>query len=152
MRRPHLTVIFKEKEFWLLLLLGILYFYRPLFLGETFFFRDLYLFALPQKRLLVDFISARELPLWDPYLFGGQPYLANIANSALYPFNLLFFIFPLFTAFNLGIVIHAIFCCVATYAFSRIIGLQPLSSFIAGVVYGFCGYTLIPDESSGFFL
>ena len=41
-QQASLTRILKEKELWILVLLGILYFYRPLFLKETFFFRDLF--------------------------------------------------------------------------------------------------------------
>jgi len=142
MQRVSLKAVFREKELWLLILLGILYFYRPLFLGETFFFRDLSYYTLLQKRLLVDFIHAKELPLWDSYLHGGQPYLASLNLFALYPLNILYFFLPLFRAFNLNIVLHLILGPVFAYLFSRILGLQPISSFITGVVYGFCGYIL----------
>lgn len=138
----HFKALLKEKELWLLVVVGILYFYRPLFSGETFFFRDLCLIFFPQKQLLTDFIKAGEFPLWDPYLHGGQPYFADISNHALYPFNLLYVLFPLLRAFNLMIVAHLLLCAVCAYLFSRSIGLRPLSSLIAGMVYGFCGYTL----------
>jgi hypothetical protein len=90
----------------------------------------------------VDFIHARELPLWTPYLNGGQPYLADIPFFPLYPFNLLYVFLPFFRAFNLNIVLHFIGCSLAAYLFSRVIGFQPLSSLIIGVIYEFCGYTL----------
>jgi hypothetical protein len=140
--KPLWKTIIREKEFWLLILLGIAYFYRPLFLGETFFFRDLYSYFLPQKQVLVDFLKAGELPLWDPYWHGGQAYLSNIANGVLYPFNLLYLFLPLLKAFNLTIVLHIIGCAACAYLFSRTIGLQPVSSFIVGLIYGFCGCTL----------
>jgi hypothetical protein len=142
MQRLSFKTLCKEKEFWLLVVLGILYFYRPLFLKETFFFRDLYLYFLPQKRLLVDFLHHWELPLWDPYLHGGQPYLADLNQSALYPGNLLFLFFPLFRAFNLTIVLHVILSAVSAYLCARVVGLRPISSYIAGMFFGFCGYTL----------
>ena len=142
MQRVSLKRVCREKELWLLVLLGMLYFYRPLFLRETFFFRDLCLRFLPQKQLLANFMQARELPLWDPYLHGGQPYLASIGNSALYPSNLLYAFLPLLTAFNFNIVLHIIGCAAFAYLFARIMGLQPVSSMIAGSIYAFCGYTL----------
>ncbi len=43
MQRERLKVILKEKELWFLILLGMVYFYRPLFMGETFYERYLYL-------------------------------------------------------------------------------------------------------------
>ncbi len=137
-----LLALFREKECWLLILVGVLYFYRPLFMGETFFFRDIYLNIFPQKQLLVDFINARELPLWTPYLSGGRPYLADIPYFSLYPTNILYFFLPGITVFNLNIVLHFIGSAVCAYLFFRTQGFQPVSSVIAALVYGFCGYTL----------
>lgn len=141
-QRISLKTVLKEKELWLLVLLGILYFYRPLFMGETFYERDLYLHFFLRKQLLVDFINSRELPLWNPYLHGGQAYIAELSNSVLYPSNLLFLFLPLINAFNLNIIVHFLGCSAFTYLLSRTIGLCPVSSFIAGIIYGFCGYTL----------
>ena len=137
-----LKTIFKEKPLWLLVLLGILYFYRPLFLGETFFFRDLFSIFLTQKQLFLNLVQSGELPLWDSYLHGGRPYFANALNSTFYPTNLLLCILPFFHAFNLTIVLHVLGYLVFTYIFARTIGLQPLASVAVAMVYGFCGYTL----------
>lgn len=142
MKRVRLKRILGEKEFWLLVFLGILYFHRILFFGETVFFRDLSIHFIPQRQLLIDYINAGELPLWDPYLQGGQPYLQHMSNSAFYPSNLLYFFLPLLRAFNLDVALHVICSLIFTYLFSRVIGLQPISSFIVSLVYGFCGYTL----------
>lgn len=137
-----LTAIVKEKTLWLLVLLGIAYFYRPLFFGETFFFRDLFSIFLTQKQLFLNLVQSGELPLWDPYLHGGRPYFANALNSTFYPLNLLLWVLPFFQAFNLMIVLHVLGYLVFAYLFARVIGLQRASSFVVAIVYGFCGYTL----------
>lgn len=133
---------FREREIWLLIFLGILYFFQPLFRGEAFFFRDLNNYFLPQKQLLTDFFQVGELPLWDPYLHGGQGYLTNIANAACYPLNLLYLFLPLLIAFNITIVGHVIGCAACAYLCARTMGLRPVSSLIVGAIYGFCGYSL----------
>lgn len=137
-----LPSLLKEKPLWLLVVMGILFFYRPLFLGETFFFRDLFSIFLTQKQLFIETLRAGELPLWDQYLHGGRPYFANALNSTWYPTNLLFLILPFFRAFNSIIVLHFLGYLIFAYLLARIIGLQPVSSFIVAIVYGFCGYTL----------
>jgi len=142
MQRVSLKTIIRDKELWLLVLLGVLYFHRPLFLGETLFFRDLGSNILLQKQLLVDFMKAMELPLWNPYLYGGQPYWAHVPYFPLYPANLLYLFLPFFKAFNVTLISHVIGCSVCAYLFSRVIGLHQTSSFVAGIIYGFCGYTL----------
>ncbi|NIV36763.1 MAG: hypothetical protein GWN58_47210, partial [Anaerolineae bacterium] len=45
---------------------------------------DLILENYAWKRFLVEAIRSRELPLWDPYIFAGHPFLANGQHSALY--------------------------------------------------------------------
>lgn len=134
--------LFREKELWLLVLSGILYFYQPLFTQQTFFFRDLFVHFLPQKRLLVQVLKGGELPLWDPYLFGGQPLLGDVQNLVLYPTNLLYLVLPLLTAFNIDLVFHVILSSVAAYLLARTLRLSPVSAFVVGIVYGYCGYTL----------
>ncbi len=151
-QRVPLRRVFAEKEFWLLILLGVLYFHRPLFLGETFFFRDVYLHFLFRKQLLADFIHSGQFPLWDMYIHGGQPYWGELSNSVLYPFNLLYVFLPVLKAFNLTIVFHFLGCSAFTYIFSRIIGFRPVSSLIAGVIYGFCGYSLSLGNLTGFLM
>lgn len=134
--------LFKEKELWLLVLAGILYFYQPLFTSQTFFFRDLYVHFLPQKRLLVQVLKGGELPLWDPYLFGGQPFLGDMQNLVLYPTNVLYLVLPLLTAFNIDLVFHVIFSSVAAYLLARTLRFSPISACVAGIIYGYCGYTV----------
>lgn len=136
------NMLIKEKEFWVLLLLPLIYFYRPLFLGESFFFRDLYTYFLPQRQTFFDSIHQHQFPLWDPYLYGGQPYFQYIWNAVLYPSSLLYIFFPLLNAFNLEIVGHIICLLLFTYMFARILGLTPIGSFIVAIIHGFCGSTL----------
>lgn len=130
-----------ERALWILIAVVLLFFLPPL-LGSTFFFRDLYLFFYGKRALLATTLRHGELPLWDPLSHGGQPLLGEIANSAAYPFNLLFLILPALTAFNVLIVLQFIFCAIAAYFLARALGLSMVAAFACGVVYTFCGYVL----------
>ncbi|GAK51947.1 hypothetical protein U14_03193 [Candidatus Moduliflexus flocculans] len=132
----------KEKEFWLLLLLITCFFFRPLFGGETFYFRDLYLHTYPDKQFFVNSLRSAQVPLWNSFLLGGEPYINNISTSALYPLNLLFFIFPFIHAFNIFIVTHFLLAAIGAYFFARTLALTPLSSFLVGAIYTLCGAML----------
>lgn len=151
-QRVEFRKFFKEKELWLLVLAGVLFFYRPLFLGETFFFRDLLYDFIPQKQMLLDFASKGEWPLWDIYRHGGQPYFADPNNSVFHPANLLFFVLPFFRAFNLILVGHALLYLVAAYLLTRMLGFSPKASLISAAMYGFCGCTLSLINLYGRFL
>ena len=86
----RLRELLRERGLWTLTALGLLFFLRPLLLGEVFFFRDLYLFYLPERALLADLLKSGEWPLFNPYLHGGAPLLADIMPGVLYPTNVLY--------------------------------------------------------------
>ncbi|MCI0612404.1 YfhO family protein [bacterium] len=140
--RPSFKEIFREIPFWILLVVTIAYFYRPLFLGETFFFRDIYNHIYPQKRLFSELVLSGQLPLWDPYRHGGQPFLANMNNSVLYPSNLLYLIMPTVTALNIDIVLHIGLAALAAYVLARVLGFNPFAAAASGLIYAFSGPSL----------
>ncbi len=134
--------IFKEKEFWILSSLALLIFPGTILFGETFFYRDLYQHFVPTKKLFTQILKSGQLPLWNPYLHGGQPFLAEINFSILYPSNVLYLILPFYTAFNINILVHLMFGAAGAYCLARFTGMSPYASFLCGVVFSFCGYSL----------
>ncbi|MBI3763139.1 MAG: hypothetical protein HY260_14920, partial [Chloroflexi bacterium] len=56
---------------------------------------DLLLENYACKRFIVESLRHKEIPLWNPYLFAGAPFLAAGQHSALYPFSIVFYILPL---------------------------------------------------------
>ncbi|MCI0412671.1 hypothetical protein L0222_07705 [bacterium] len=132
----------KEKPVWGLLLIELLFFFRPVFFGEVFYYRDLHSHFLPKRELVAEYLSELELPLWDPYLQGGKPLLGNPNNMALYPSNLLYLFFSGPRALTIEIILHHLMAMLAVYIFCRTLSLRQPSSFIAAVIYGFSGYML----------
>ncbi|MEP7199328.1 MAG: hypothetical protein ABI874_05875, partial [Chloroflexota bacterium] len=70
---------------------------------------DLLLENYAWKKFIVESLQQGQPPLWNPYLFTGVPFLAAGQHSALYPFSVLFYLFPIesvygwFVAIQLGI-------------------------------------------------
>lgn len=133
--------ILREPEFVALAALQGLIFWRPL-LFETFFFRDLHLLFYFQRLKVAEAFASGHLPLWDPTLHGGQPLLANVNNTALYPGNLLFLVLPPLTAFNLEIVLHLALAGTVAYVLARVLDLKPPAALVTALVYEFCGPSL----------
>ncbi len=130
---PSIRALLKERSLWLLgvATFGLAVF--PLVLGRTYFFRDLYLWTFPQRQRLVDLVRAGGLPLWDPFLHGGEPFLGNVNNLALYPTAVLSFLMPVVTAVNLEIALHFALVATAAYLLARSLGLSPAGAVFAGV-------------------
>ncbi len=51
---------------------------------------DLASFIYPMLQFTARHLKAGELPLWNPYLYGGAPFAADIQAMILYPVNWLF--------------------------------------------------------------
>jgi len=80
-----------------LALLTILFFW-PIISGGYWLPRgggDLVSFLWPQYSFAGEAVRGGSIPLWNPYLYSGAPFLADNQAGVLYPINLLaFLIFP----------------------------------------------------------
>ncbi len=101
---------------------------------------DLILENYPWKRFLVTAFRERSLPLWDPYLFTGHPFLANGQHSGLYPLTWLSLAFPIPRAFGIFITLQLGLAGVFMYTLARVIGARRHGAFLAGIVFQFSGF------------
>jgi O-antigen/teichoic acid export membrane protein len=104
---------------------------------------DLILQNYAWKRFLVEAFQNRELPLWDPYVFAGHPFLANGQHSALYPLSLVFYVLPLWRAFGVFVWLQLGLAGCFTYLFARVLGVRRLSGLIAGITFQFSGFMVV---------
>jgi hypothetical protein len=80
------------------LLLGVLVLaaFPQVFLGrEVFFFRDFGSLGYPFAWHLRESLWRGELPLWNPLVNCGVPFLAQWGPMVLYPFNLFYVLLPM---------------------------------------------------------
>ncbi|MBI3915073.1 MAG: hypothetical protein HY327_12920, partial [Chloroflexi bacterium] len=104
---------------------------------------DLVLENYAWKNFLVESLRAGELPLWNPYLFTGVPFLAAGQHSALYPFTLLFFILPIDRAYGYFVALQFILAMIAMYAFARVLGISRFAATLSAIVYAFSGFFVV---------
>lgn len=74
-------------------------------------------------------------PLWNPYLFGGMPYVAAMHGDIFYPTFLLRMVLPVDVAMTWGFIIHLVLAGFFTWRFLRALGLGYLASLIGGLAY-----------------
>ncbi|MFN2433171.1 MAG: hypothetical protein ABR599_10230 [Gemmatimonadota bacterium] len=107
---------------------------------ETFWFRDFSLYFVPMKALLVELWRAGELPLWDPYLRNGLPFLANPQTGVFYPPSLLLVAFGLDPGLQLFILLHLAAAGLGCHLFLRAAGFRPISSLFGAIGFGLGGF------------
>lgn len=104
---------------------------------------DLILENYAWKQFLLDAVRASTLPLWDPYLFTGHPFLANGQHSALYPLTWLFFIIPVPRAFGVFTVIQLGFAGVWMFVLSRVLRSSRVGALVSGLVFQLSGFMVV---------
>jgi len=85
------------------------------------------------------FLATGAIPQWNPYLFGGLPYIAAMHGDIFYPTAWLRWIMPVDVAITLGMAIHFVLTGWFTYRFCRSLGLSWNASVVAGVAYELTG-------------
>jgi hypothetical protein len=78
-------------------------------------------------------------PLWNPYLFGGMPYVAAMHGDIFYPTFLLRLVMPTDAAMTWGFIIHLILAGIGGYLFLRALGLGFFPSLAGGAAYQLSG-------------
>lgn len=124
------------------LALVALLFYRQAAFSNLIFARgDTLLYFYPYWDYRAQTLLAGHLPLWNPYLFMGVPFLANSQAGVFYPLNwpLIFFGAPV--AVKISIVVHVVIAAWGTYALARrAVGLALYPAALAVVVFALGGY------------
>ena len=101
---------------------------------------DQFLAGFPFREFAAASLKAGHgIPLWNPYLFGGMPYVAAMHGDIFYPTFLLRMILPTDVGMTWGLLIHIFLAGFFTYLFLRAWGVGYLPSVIGGVAYLMCG-------------
>ncbi len=86
-------------------------------------------------------LSAGRLPLWNPFLFMGAPFLANSQAGVLYPPNWVLVWLDAPTAVKAAVIGHAVWAAVGMYTFTRrALGTEALPAVLSGIVFALGGY------------
>ena len=76
-----------------------------------------------------------HFPLWNPYLFGGMPYVASMNGDIFYPTFLLRLVLPTDVAMTWSFILHVFLAGFFTYLFLRTWGLGFAASLVGGLAY-----------------
>jgi hypothetical protein len=83
-----------------------------------------------------------ELPLWNPFVFGGYPTFANIQAQLFYPVNFLFIPFSAFTPYmiSLALILHLAIAGVSMYYVGSRYFENKAANALAAIVYMLSGF------------
>lgn len=96
---------------------------------------DLLLENYAWKRYFRHSFETRQLPLWNPHIFSGMPFLADGQHSMLYPLSVLFLIMPVWAAYGWFTVITLAIAGLNMYIFLRVLGLRRSAALLGGLIF-----------------
>lgn len=117
----------------------IVLFYKVIFLGEVFYYGDNFHLNIPLKSIFVSQIQAGKIPLWNPYLFIGIPYLADLNLGTFYPLNFLYFLFSLSYALTMQSILDLFLIAVFCYLFFRSFNISKIACLFGTIIFTFSG-------------
>ncbi|MGI9040752.1 MAG: 6-pyruvoyl-tetrahydropterin synthase-related protein [Gemmatimonadales bacterium] len=85
------------------------------------------------------FRETGRIPEWNPYLFGGLPYIAAQHGDIFYPTAWLRWIMPVDTAMNLGFALHLVLAGLTMYALLRALRVGWTGALVGGLAYELSG-------------
>lgn len=97
----------------------------------------------PFKSAAAEFIKKGELPLWNPYMFGGYPLLANVQAGLFFPTMIFYLLFSSPIAWTLQVMSQPLLASFFMYLLLRHLNLSKLPSIFGSIAYGFGGSTIL---------
>ena len=80
-----------------------------------------------------------HVPLWNPEILGGMPFVAGMHGDVLYPTAWLRLVMPTHVAMNLGFVVHYVLAGLFTYWFLRKWRVSWTGAVVGGLSYQLAG-------------
>jgi hypothetical protein len=80
-----------------------------------------------------------SIPQWNPYLFGGMPFIAAMHGDIFYPTAWLRWLVPTDIGMTLGFFVHLVIAGLAMYCLLRALKLSWTAAVVGGVSYELSG-------------
>ncbi len=103
----------------MLFLLTVVFFWPQLVGGKALYWGDIGLYFLPMQTFLHDNLRQGRLPLWNPLILCGAPYVGNPQTWPLYPVTLLLGWMSAPQFLNWTVALHVWLAGLGTYLFAR---------------------------------
>jgi hypothetical protein len=106
---------------------------------------DMASFLYPVYSFVGRALQARELPLWNPHLYLGMPFAADVQTALFYPLNWpVYLLLPRlgYPALELFAIAHYLIGAVCAYALARSLKTNRVGALVTGIVFAFSGFAV----------
>ncbi len=115
--------------------------YSPCLIGQkAYYANDLLYFFGPMRAFLTDRLAHGSFPLWNPYIFCGQPFFADLQNMMLYPLHYLSLPFSVPYGLSVFFFLHMFFAACGMHLWLKSLKLSAGSCVIGSLAYSLSGF------------
>jgi len=122
--------------------LVILFFAQVLFTDRSFVVRDYYRYFYPTRHYAWESIRDGIVPLWNPYLYCGIPFLADLQSCIFYPPSIILYLLPFHYGLKFFCVFHFFLAGLFMYLLLRDFKMRRSASLVGAITFTFSGYLL----------
>jgi hypothetical protein len=119
------------------------FFWKTVLAGRVLAGYDLSTYFYPYRQYAAFALRQGDLPLWNPFLFQGVPFLANQQTAVFYPPNLIYLLVSTETGLALSIALHLVWGGLGAFVYTRkatnLIWVAALGAAITFSLSGFLG-------------
>ncbi|MBN1922330.1 MAG: hypothetical protein JW892_13865 [Anaerolineae bacterium] len=106
---------------------------------------DMTVYYYPFARTTIESLLAGQIPLWNPYVLGGHPYLAEMQTQALYPIRWVTALLTLgqpfsYRALAAETIAHLVLAAWGAYGFFRWLSRNRAAATFGAVAWSLGGY------------
>ena len=98
---------------------------------------------LPWRVYAAESVRSGTLPLWNPHILCGTPFLGNFQSALFYPPNLIYLVAPVGMAARLSILFHLWLSLLFAYLLARAFGCGWPGCAVAAMTFAFCAPQLL---------
>ncbi len=96
--------------------------------------------GIPYRQFWADEVRRTGgIPLWNPYMFGGLPFVASMHGDMFYPLSFLRLFLRADQALNAWFAIHLVLAGIFTYAFLRTLRVSWTGAVVGALAYQLSG-------------
>ena len=122
-------------------LLTLAFFWKLLLTNLILTGVDVFTYFYPYRHYAAESVRQARLPLWNPYLFLGVPFLANSQAAVLYPLHWPLAWLPVPKQIAFSIATHVFLGGVFAYLYARrSLEVSRFSAFLGAVIFAFGGF------------
>lgn len=109
---------------------------------------DQFRFFYPSRTVTHQQFIYSQPPLWNPYIFSGNPHSANVQSATYYPLTVLYYLFPQLTAWTILAIVQHVIAFIGMYAYLLFILQSRIVAFFGGFVFALSGFLVVWSQEN----